>query len=117
MTDIKLNSGGDIEIGSDGDIALTESVTQAAKIRLQWFLDEWRFNPEAGLPYFEDVFIKNPNLDKIKSLMRSELLAVDGVLAVPEITIDIAKEDRTALIRFKISTDEETYTEEVELNA
>lgn len=117
MADIKLNSGGDIEIGSSGDIALTESVIQAAKIRLRWFLDEWRFNPEAGLPYFEDVFVKNPNLDKIKSILRKELLAVDGILAVPEISIAVAKEDRTAVIRFKVETAEATYMEEVEMNA
>lgn len=67
MLDIRLNEDGDIAISKNGDISTTESVRQAVMIRLRWIYDEWRLGPELGFPWFEEVFIKNPNTIKIKN--------------------------------------------------
>ena len=42
VLDILLDTGGDYKISDTGDIILTQSVPQAIKIRLKWFLGEWR---------------------------------------------------------------------------
>ena len=79
--DILLLKAGDLHITDTGDILLTDSiqknfpttgnlsVRQAVLIRLRWFFAEWRFSPQAGFPYFEEVLIKNPNIPKIKGLL------------------------------------------------
>ena len=74
MVDIKLNRDGDIDVSAIGDISLTESVRQAVLIRLRWIYDEWRLGPELGFPWFEEVFVKNPNTVKIRSLIRDEIM-------------------------------------------
>lgn len=79
MLDIRLNEDGDIAISKNGDISTTESVRQAVMIRLRWIYDEWRLGPELGFPWFEEVFIKNPNTIKIKTLVRDEILKVKEV--------------------------------------
>ena len=79
MVDIKLNRDGDIDVSAIGDISLTESVRQAVLIRLRWIYDEWRLGPELGFPWFEEVFVKNPNTVKIRSLIRDEIMQVEGV--------------------------------------
>ena len=71
MVDIRLNESGDIDVSAVGDIFITESVRQAVLIRLRWFFGEWRLGPDMGFKWFEEVFVKNPNLVKIRSLMRS----------------------------------------------
>ena len=52
VLDILLDTGGDYKISDTGDIILTQSVRQAIKIRLKWFLGEWRLGPLLGLDYW-----------------------------------------------------------------
>jgi len=113
MTDILLTPGGDLHISEWGDISLTESTRQAVKVRLQWFFDEWRFAPEFGVPYFEEILIKNPDTERIKLLVRDAAMLVDGVTDARNITVVINEPERSAAITLDIVTDEETYREEV----
>jgi hypothetical protein len=115
MMDLKCTTNGDLELTDDGDILATESVRQAVKIRLLWFFDEWRLGPELGFPYFEYVFIKNPNETKIKSLIRDTVMSVDEVTDVTEITYELDKQTRSAAISVEFITDEDTFREEVEI--
>ena len=83
MTDIMLDKAGDIKVSAVGDISLTESVRQAVLIRLRWIYQEWRLGPTMGFPWFEEVFVKNPNTVKIRQLIRDEIMQVEGVTASP----------------------------------
>lgn len=105
--DILLASDGDIKITKTGDIVLTESIRQAVIIRLRWFFAEWRFNPQAGFPYFEEVFIKTPNIPKIKGLLRAEVMSVEGVIDVKDIEIQQDNQKRSCDVSFFIQTAEE----------
>lgn len=50
--DILLDGNGDLAFKGT-DIILANSVRQKIKIRLKWFFQEWRWDDEAGVPYFE----------------------------------------------------------------
>ena len=113
MKDILLTPDGDLHVSESGDIAITDSVRQAARIRLQWFLGEWRFAPQFGVPYYEDILIKKPNIARIRSIVREEVLSVDEARDVRNITINIDNPARKAAIALDIVTAEETYREEV----
>ena len=116
MIDIRLNKDGDIDVSQIGDISLTESVRQAVLIRLRWIYGEWRLGPELGFPWFEEVFVKNPNTPKIRQLVRDEILQVEGVTAadVQSVTYDQAK--RTAKFVYTCGVGEAIFREEVELH-
>lgn len=113
MLDILLTPGGDLNINEQGDIALTESIRQAVRIRLLWFFNEWRFAVEFGVPYFENILIKNPDIEQIRRIVRDEAMSVDGVLDVRNITVTVNKQARSATIWLDIVVAEETYREEV----
>lgn len=113
MTDFLIDSNGDLSIDATGDIAITDSVVQAVMVRLKWFFAEWRLGPHFGFPYFEEVFVKNPNLTKIKSLLRETILSVEEVTKVINVEIVPDAESRKALIKFRFATEIETYNEEV----
>jgi len=114
MLDIYLKNG-DICPSETGDITLTESAIQAAKVRLQWFLNEWRLGPMLGLPYFEEVFVKSPNIQKIKKIITDKLLEIDNVDSVVSMDIAVDSKSRHGTINFVISANGEVIEEEVEL--
>ena len=115
MLDILLTRDGDLNINEWGDIILTESVRQAIRIRLLWFFQEWRFAPSLGVPYWEEVFIKNPSLARIRSIVRREVLSVREVQDVRNIRVELNNHTRIASITFDAVTDEEIYREEVDI--
>jgi hypothetical protein len=121
--DIMLDRSGDIVVDEFVNISLTDSIRQAVVIHLRWFLDEWRFAPQFGMPYFEEILVKNPNLERIKTIIRDECMTVDGVKDITDISvafecqspvIDITR-SRKAVFLFNIVTAEEIYREEVSI--
>ena len=114
--DILLDGDGDLFISPDGDIKLGNSVAQKIRIRLLWFEGEWRWDVDEGLPYMENLFIKNPDIDTFESLVRMKIFEVEEVTEVKEVLIDYDNRTRTAAIKFTALTDYETIKEEVKLN-
>ena len=115
MTDILLGNDGDIVVSETGDISLTESVRQAILVRLRWIYGEWRLGPEMGFPWFEEVFVKNPNIPKIKRLIRNEIMQVEGVKKAEVTEAVYDREKRTAAFAYTCSVGEDTFREEVVL--
>lgn len=116
MKDILLTPDGDLVIGEAGDISITDSVRQAIRVRLRWFLQEWRLGPEIGVPYYDEVLVKNPNSLRIQQLIRDEILTVEEVTDVHDVTFKMDSQARTAVIKYSASVGEETFREEVLIN-
>lgn len=112
--DILLDSNGDLAFKGT-DIVLANSVRQKIKIRLKWFFQEWRWDDEAGVPYFEYLFVKNPDIDQIKELIEEQIFNVDEITEVNDVSIEIDSLKRSAVIRYEAVTDEKTYKEEVKI--
>ncbi len=101
MKDLLLDANGDL-LFTNGDVSFTDSVVQAIKIRLKWFAGEWRINTEYGMPYYEDVFIKNPNRVLLEERIREEILSVEEVNEVKSVSISIDTKTRAATITFTV---------------
>lgn len=110
--DILLDGNGDLAF-KETDIILANSVRQKINIRLKWFFQEWRWDDEAGIPYFEYLFIKNPDVAQIKELIEEQIFNVDEVTEVNDVSIEINSLKRLAIIGYEAVTDEETFKEEV----
>ena len=117
MLDILLDSGGDLKVSEAGDISLTESVQQAIRIRLLWFLGEWRLGPLIGLDYWGTVLVKNPNLVKIQQAIHNEIMSVEEVTTVNDLRLSYDQKARTLTVNYEAVTDEETFRDEVKINA
>lgn len=115
--DIMITRDGDLDITENGDIKKTGSMQQAILIHLRWIFSEWRLGPEYGFPYWEDVFIKNPDIERIKRDIRSEIMKVEGVKFANVDRVEYDPAARTASFTYTATTDEETFMEEVILYA
>jgi len=116
LKDILLTESGDLAVTSSGDISLTDSVCQAIKIRLLWFLGEWRLGTSLGLPWFEEILIKNPNKLRIEQVLRDEILSVDEVTDVKSISCRVDAEQRAAFINYVVCVGDEVLRGEVIIN-
>ena len=114
MNDIRLDSNWDLYIDKY-DIQQTDSLAQQINIRLKWFFEEWVFRPEFGVDYFGKIFVKNPNNQKIISMLTDVIMSVEGVTDVPSIDIELDRKSREATIRYEATTNEETLRKEVEI--
>lgn len=103
--DILLDGNGDLAFKGT-DIILANSVRQKIKIRLKWFFQEWRWDDEAGVPYFEYLFVKNPDIDQIKELIEDQIFNVAEITEVNDVSIEIDSLKRSAVIRYEAVTDE-----------
>lgn len=115
--DIMITRDGDLDITEVGDIKKTNSIQQAILIHLRWFFSEWRLGPDYGFPYWEDVFIKNPDLERIKRDIRDEIMKVKGVLFANVERVEFDQAARKASFTYTATTDEDTFMEEVTLYA
>ncbi len=116
MKDILLDNAGDIALTKDGDLSLVTSPVQEVLIKLRWYFAEWIFDPDKGIPWFESILVKNPDIDGIKKMLIKEMMDVDDVLEVPVMNILVDPASRNAIIRFQFRTSKETYDREVVLH-
>ncbi len=76
---------GDIAI-VDNDLMLLDGISYVAQkmaSRFKFFLGEWFLDKREGVPYFRDVFTKNPDLNVIRSVFRQVALSIPSVASLP----------------------------------
>lgn len=89
----------------DGAAQLVASVEQKIKIRLLFIRGEWFLDIEAGIPYIDQVFVKQPNIDLLRALYRTEIIETPGVLAVREMRVTFISSTRRLSISFTADSD------------
>lgn len=117
MKDLRLTESDDLLLCDDGDIAVTDSVSQAIRIRLRWFLGEWKFNKGLGVPYYEEILVKNPSKLHTEQVIRETVLSVCEVTEVSEIEVIRNSAQRTMTVRFVATVGGQLLREEMRFDA
>ena len=117
MKDLLLDSAGDLLLDEKGDIQFTDSVSQAINIRLQWFANEWKLGPEFGVPYYEDVFVKNPSELLIEENMRNAIMDVDEVEDIISFNMSLDRKLRKLTVTYVVSVGKNLVEGSVNINA
>lgn len=88
----------------DRDLTFTDDtskyVAQKLRIRLSFFLGEWYLNVLKGIPYYEEILIKNPNLNYIEDLLKSEIVVLDEVEQLLNFNLVYEGTTRTLSVEF-----------------
>lgn len=80
-----------------------EYVRQKISARLKFFLGEWFLDLREGVPYFRDVFVKNPDVDLIRSIFRDVLSSVSDVAAVNQLALTYDDATRELAVEFHVT--------------
>lgn len=92
----------------NGQLAMVkdiDNVEQKLKSRLSTFSSEWFLNTLIGLPFFDEILIKNPNVPDIDSLIKVEIVNTVGVTELIEFGSDFDVATRTYSATFKVLTE------------
>lgn len=91
-----------------GDLVLVRdaaSIRQEVDIRLNFLLGEWFLDTEAGVPYFQNILVKSPNLAAIRNIFNDEILSVAGIRSVVDLKLDFNRTTRKLLVTWHATTD------------
>lgn len=96
----------DIDLKS-GDLFLTdpiEATRQHLIANLRGFKSEWFLDLDSGVPYYQDILIKNPNVRIVESIFKEAIINTIGVIELTsfELTFDTAT--RTLILDFSVNT-------------
>lgn len=91
-----------------GDLVLTrdlDAIRQAVNVHLLLFRGEWFLDTSAGVPWFDRILVKSPNLKAIEAVFRSEIESVSGVTRVTAIDLTFDRSSRRLRVNWSASTD------------
>lgn len=99
----------DLALDGSYQIAVTHSladiVADRIRTRLRTFRGEHFLDRDLGVPYFEEVLKKNPDVERVRNLLLLATSEVEGVLKVLSFDTTFDQESRTFLVRFKVLVD------------
>ena len=108
MTDLKLDQLTHDLVIENGDLVLVteaEALVQNIKVRLYTFYGEWAFDTTQGVPYFEDILVKNPNISNIQAILKNVILETKGVTKLSSFIFEYEPRTRSASLVFTVESE------------
>jgi hypothetical protein len=90
----------------DGRDAIGQHLAQ----RLKTFLGEWFLDLRIGVPYFQQVMVKNPDPLVLDSVFKSEIINTPGVTELLSFDLKIDAGSRLLQLSFSAATDDGVIT-------
>lgn len=87
------------------ELTLTDgpaAVEQDWKIRMWTFKGEWFADQRIGVPYFQNILVKNPDLTLIGSIFRRVALSTTGIAAVLDLTMGFERVSRNLTVAIEV---------------
>lgn len=91
---------GDLVLTSDVDPEGTDPVLQSVLQNLSLALGEWFLDLSAGIPWLQQILVKNPDQSKIDAILRNAILATPGIVRLNSYSFDLSLATRSGSIQF-----------------
>ena len=103
--DLELDVGGRFVFvdGVTGEIS-TEDLAQSIRTRLLHFKGENYLDSRTGVPWFQSILIKAPNLVRTRAAIRNTIASVPGIASVPVVDLSLDRVTRHLTIAFEAVT-------------
>ena len=106
MLDLALDADGDLAIVS-GDASFVDGADQLRQhlqIRLRFFRAEWFLDENAGVPYFQQIFVKGTPLARVHSVITNEILATPDVSRLLAFSTNFDSRTRKLTVDFAVDS-------------
>ncbi len=102
MRQIKLDGDNDLDLtrGKLNIVEDDEAIAQKLRVGLRIFLGEFFADLEVGVPYYEKILVKNPQLGLIQQVFKKAILSCEGVTGVESMTAQFFSDTRKLVITF-----------------
>lgn len=81
-----------------------DKIAQEIKINLLTFLGEWFLDETWGVPYLEDILIKNPRMSLVEAILREHISSIPDVNSITSFGLNWDRAARTLRIDFGCDT-------------
>ena len=92
-----------------------DKVAQQIKINLLSFLGEWFLDVTYGVPYLEEILVKNPRMASVETILRSHISSVPDVVRIDSLAISWERQTRNLRVEFTCTTNLGPIRESVKL--
>ena len=108
MINLQLDDSGDIFTRNYG-LARTsgnDQVAQRISTRLKLLLGEWFLDTGAGVPWFDQILIKNPNRAIVQGVLKRAILQTPKVNDLIRFDISEDSVNRKIVVNFTVTTND-----------
>ena len=110
-TDANNPVAGDIYLGPDGQVTLTqtlsEEVAQLLYTRFRFFQAEWFLDPSIGVPWYQSILGQKQSTSVVSQILRNVVATCPGVASVDSFSL-VTQSDRSAVVRFSCTLSDGT---------
>jgi len=83
-----------------------DAIIQHLLIRLRFFQREWFLDLRVGIPYYDSILIKNPDLIVIRAIFRQAILSTPGIQSLNSLTTSFDAAARKLTVEFEAVKDD-----------
>lgn len=95
----------------DGDLVLidgTSEILQHILQRLRMYLGEWFLDNTKGVPYFQQILVKNPDRGAVDAILQDTINQTPGVTQLSTFSSSIVSGTRQLFVNFRAITTQGT---------
>lgn len=100
--DLALTATGRLQLETDPVIAASIKL----KHRFQFFKGEWFLDKRVGVPYFSAVYVKNPDIELIRRMVRRIILSCSPINVVRKVDVYYLPKQRMCAFEFKAEAED-----------
>lgn len=97
-------TGGDLVLTSDAQAGGTQPILQDIITRLRTFSGEWFLDTTLGVPYFQTVLVKAPDMTAVNTAFKDQILSTPGVRTLDQFSARLLPGTRVLAVAFHAST-------------
>lgn len=104
MSDFLQDDKGDL-VFTDNELTFVygaDEVKQRVTQRLRAFRGEWFLDLDVGVPYYQEILVKNPSTTVVEGRLKQTIAATPGVIEITEFVFDLDKSTRQATVNARI---------------
>lgn len=94
----------DLILTSDAQSGGTQPILQDILQRLRFFLGEWFMDNTQGVPWFQQILIKNPDQSKIDLIFANIIMGTPGVTQLTAYSFSVESAKRILSVSFSCLT-------------
>ena len=107
--DLKLDTTTHDLVIENYDLVLVDGidlVRQAIKQRLLLVLEEWFLDDTIGVPWYQYIFQKGADINRVKSILINQISGTEGVIKVTSLELNYNINNRNLTVDFSAQTNE-----------
>jgi hypothetical protein len=105
MSSFQLDDNMDLVI-ENNSLVMTEgqeAIRQHLLIKLQTFLGEWFLDEDVGVPYYQEILVKQPSFQTVSQVLRAQIIDTPGVIELLNFDF-VYSADRELRLDFRAET-------------